>query len=71
MHWTTRVVPRTITQPYPHSSLPPSLRQLTLGIKALDIYGNVMHQVLDTGEVVPSSISLCYTMESESPAELQ
>jgi hypothetical protein len=39
--------------------------QLTVGLKAVDIYNNVMHLVLDTGVVMPSNISVCYTVQCE------
>lgn len=40
--------------------------QVTVGLKALDIFNNVMHMVLDNGLVVNGNITLCYVIECES-----
>jgi hypothetical protein len=45
---------------------PPVLRthlQLIVGIRAMDIYNNVMYLVLDSGVVMPSNITVCYTLQ--------
>ncbi len=40
--------------------------QVTVGLKALDIYNNLMHMVLDNGMVLDGNITLCYIIECES-----
>jgi hypothetical protein len=50
----------------PPSPLPPAL-QVTVGLKPLDIYNNVMHMVLDNGLVLTGDIKLCYVIECEQP----